>query len=186
MSAPSCEGRIPSLLILGGARSGKSRLGQSYAEQSAKSPVLVATAEGRDDEMRLRIAQHQAARDGRWQLVEEPLALLTVLQREARFDRILVIDCLTLWLSNMMLGAQDYAARCAELADSVAALPGPVIFISNEVGSVIVPANALARAFADAQGRLNQLIAAACTTVIWVRAGLPTLLKPHAPLDLRI
>jgi len=186
MTASSSTGPTPSLLILGGTRSGKSRLGQSYAEGSAKSPVLVATAEARDDEMRRRIADHRAARDGRWQLVEEPLALHAVLKREARRDRILVIDCLTLWLSNLMLGAHDYTARCEDLAGTVATLSGPVIFISNEVGTGIVPANALAREFTDAQGRLNQVMASACTTVIWVCAGLPTILKPGAPLDIRL
>ena len=186
MSAPSSAGPIPSLLILGGARSGKSRLGQIYAEGSAKSPVLVATAEARDDEMRQRIAHHKAGRGGRWRLVEEPLALHEILGREARGDRILVVDCLTLWLSNLMLGTHDYTARCEDLAAAVATLRGPVIFISNEVGTGIVPANALARQFRDAQGRLNQLMAAACTTVIWVCAGLPTILKPNLPLDVRL
>jgi adenosylcobinamide kinase / adenosylcobinamide-phosphate guanylyltransferase len=186
MSQSSSAGSIQSLLIVGGARSGKSRLGQTYAEQSAKSPILVATAQADDEEMKRRIADHQAARDRRWGLVEEPLALLSVLAREARHDRILVIDCLTLWLSNMMHGPHDYAAQCEELAATVATLSGPVIFISNEVGSGIVPANALARAFTDAQGRLNQGMASACSTVICVCAGLPTLLKPHAPLAIKL
>jgi adenosylcobinamide kinase / adenosylcobinamide-phosphate guanylyltransferase len=186
MSAPSSAGSFPSLLILGGARSGKSRLGQTYAEGSGKSPVLVATAEARDDEMRQRIADHRAARDGRWRLVEEPLALDAVVKREARRDRILVIDCLTLWLSNLMLGAHDYPARCEDLAGTVATLSGSVIFISNEVGTGIVPANAMAREFTDAQGRLNQIMASACTTVIWVCAGLPAILKPGASLDISL
>jgi adenosylcobinamide kinase / adenosylcobinamide-phosphate guanylyltransferase len=181
MSQSSLARPIPSLLIVGGARSGKSRLGQVYAEQSAKSPILVATAQAHDEEMKQRIADHQAVRDARWQLVEEPLALPSVLIRESRHDRILVVDCLTLWLSNMMHGPHDYAAQCEELAATVATLSGSAIFISNEVGSGIVPTNALARAFTDAQGRLNQVMASACTTVIWVCAGLPTLLKPHAP-----
>jgi adenosylcobinamide kinase/adenosylcobinamide-phosphate guanylyltransferase len=178
MSDASTIATLASLLILGGARSGKSRAGQNYAEQTTKSLILIATAEAGDDEMRDRIAQHRASRDSRWRLVEEPLALQETLRREARSDRILVVDCLTLWLANLMLAGHDYAALSRELAETVATLAGPAIYISNEVGTGIVPENALARAFTDAQGRLNQRMAAACQGVIWVCAGLPLVLKP--------
>jgi adenosylcobinamide kinase/adenosylcobinamide-phosphate guanylyltransferase len=170
--------QIASLLILGGARSGKSRIGQIHAEASGKALILIATAEAHDEEMRTRIAHHQAGRDGRWRLIEEPIAVTAVLRQEAAQDRIVVVDCLTLWLANLMLREHDYAARCRELAAAVATLNGPAIFISNEVGTGIVADNALARAFTDAQGRLNQLMAEACAGVLWVCAGLPQVLKP--------
>ena len=157
-----------SLLVLGGARSGKSRYAQSLAEASGRQPVLIATANALDAEMAERIARHAAARDARWALVEEPVALAEALRREARADRILVVDCLTLWLSNLLLQDADLAVATRHLAQSIAGLEGPVIFVSNEVGSGIVPDNPLARAFRDAQGRLNQALAEACEAVVLV------------------
>ena len=148
-----------SLLVLGGARSGKSRFAQAFAEESGRQPVLIATAEALDSEMTDRIARHAAARDARWALVEEPVALVEALQREARPDRIIVVDCVTLWLSKLLLQNADVAAAAHGLAQSVAGLAGPVVFVSNEVGSGLVPENALARLFRDAQGLLNQTLA---------------------------
>jgi adenosylcobinamide kinase/adenosylcobinamide-phosphate guanylyltransferase len=178
---------IGSLLILGGTRSGKSRIGQIHAEASGKAPTLIATAQARDEEMRTRIASHQAGRDSRWRLLEEPITVTPLLRKEAAENRIVVVDCLTLWLANLMLSEHDYSARCRELAAAVATLKGPAIFISNEVGAGIVADNALARAFTDAQGRLNQLMAEACAGVLWVCAGLPQVLKPAlAPTQLRL
>lgn len=167
-----------SLLVLGGARSGKSRYAQSLAEASGRHPVLIATAEAADSEMAERIARHAAARGSRWQLVEEPLALAEALHREAREDRILVVDCATLWLSNLLLRDVNLAAATRHLEESIAGLAGPVIFVSNEVGGGIVPENALARAFRDAQGLLNQALSETCEAVILVAAGIPLCLKP--------
>jgi adenosylcobinamide kinase/adenosylcobinamide-phosphate guanylyltransferase len=169
-----------SLLVLGGARSGKSRYAQRLAETSGARPVLIATAEAHDEEMRARIARHAATRGPEWDLVEEPHALGQALAREARGGRIVVVDCLTLWLSNLMLLEADLAQASAELAGVVARLAGPAIFVSNEVGGGIVPENALARRFRDAQGSLNQALARACEAVVFMNAGIATQLKPGA------
>jgi adenosylcobinamide kinase / adenosylcobinamide-phosphate guanylyltransferase len=175
---PNPNRLIRSLLVLGGARSGKSRYAQKLAETSGFRPLLIATAKAHDAEMDERIACHAASRDARWALVEEPLALAGALRREARKDRIVVVDCATLWLSNVLLKNDNLAAATQELAQGVAGLPGPVIFVSNEAGCGIVPENALARAFRDAQGRLNQALAEACEAVVLVSAGIALCLKP--------
>jgi len=175
---PDVDPPIRSLLVLGGARSGKSRYAQKLAEDSGRRPVLIATAEAHDAEMAERIARHAGARDARWGLVEEPLALAAALRREARADCILVVDCVTLWLSNLLLRDDDIPGAEQQLAQSIAGLAGPVIFVSNEVGGGIVPDNALARVFRDAQGRLNQTLAQACDAVVLVSAGLALRLKP--------
>ncbi|MGH6840690.1 MAG: bifunctional adenosylcobinamide kinase/adenosylcobinamide-phosphate guanylyltransferase, partial [Methylocella sp.] len=130
---PNQQRPIGSLLVLGGARSGKSRVAQKLAEGSGLRPVLIATAEARDAEMAGRIARHAASRGARWTVVEEPLALVKTLRREARAERIVVADCATLWLSNLLLRNDDLAAATQGLAQSVAGLAGPVIFVSNEV-----------------------------------------------------
>lgn len=166
-----------SLLVLGGARSGKSGYAQRLAEGSGLAPVLIATAEACDAEMAARIARHAADRDPRWKVIEEPLELAATLGREARHDRILVVDCATLWLTNLFLRGQDPVAASDRLVASIAGLDGPVVFVSNEVGSGIVPDNALARAFRDAQGALNQALAAACDAVVLMTAGLALELK---------
>jgi adenosylcobinamide kinase/adenosylcobinamide-phosphate guanylyltransferase len=167
-----------SVLVLGGARSGKSRFAQGLAEASGKAPILIATARADDDEMRTRIAHHRAARGNRWRTIEEPIALAATLSREAAPHNVLVVDCLTLWLSNLSLEGRDVARATEEAIAVIGDLAGPVIFVSNEVGSGIVPDNALARTFRDAHGRLNQAIGEACTTVVLMSAGLPYLLKP--------
>jgi adenosylcobinamide kinase/adenosylcobinamide-phosphate guanylyltransferase len=168
-----------SLLVLGGARSGKSRYAQRLAEASGRQPVLIATAEASDAEMAERITRHAAARESRWALVEEPVALTEALGREARADRILVVDCVTLWLSNLLLQKADLSAATRQVAQSIAGLEGPVIFVSNEVGAGIVPDNALARMFRDAQGSLNQALAESCEAVVLVSAGIALCLKPQ-------
>ncbi|QBR71926.1 bifunctional adenosylcobinamide kinase/adenosylcobinamide-phosphate guanylyltransferase [Beijerinckiaceae bacterium] len=175
-----------SLLVLGGARSGKSRYAQALAEGSSRHPVLIATAQALDAEMAERIARHAAMRNPRWRVVEEPIALTAALQREARADCILVVDCATLWLSNLLLQNDDLASATQHLADSVAKLAGPVIFVSNEVGQGIVPENALARSFRDAQGLLNQALAQACEVVVVINAGLALCLKPSPGPKIRI
>lgn len=174
------------LLVLGGARSGKSAYAQRLAEASGLDLNYCATATDYDDpEMRERIARHKAERDARWRTLDAPLALRDLLMRESQPDRLILVDCLTLWLTNILLGEYPVADECEKLAAALPALPGPVIFVSNEVGTGIVPENALARRFRDAQGRLNQTMAAACDTVILVAAGLPVRLKPSPEPNIR-
>ncbi|MDQ6868152.1 MAG: bifunctional adenosylcobinamide kinase/adenosylcobinamide-phosphate guanylyltransferase [Pseudomonadota bacterium] len=175
---PNSTCPIGSLLVLGGARSGKSRYAQRLADASGLRPLLIATAQAHDAETAERIARHAAGRDPRWTLVEEPVALAEALRREARADRIVVVDCATLWLSNLLLRHDNLSAATQDLAQTVAGLAGPVIFVSNEVGCGIVPENALARAFRDAQGLLNQALAEACEAVVLVNAGTVLCLKP--------
>ncbi|MGA7386297.1 MAG: bifunctional adenosylcobinamide kinase/adenosylcobinamide-phosphate guanylyltransferase [Methylocella sp.] len=175
---PSPKLPIGSLLVLGGARSGKSRYAQNLAEASGLRPLLIATAQAHDAEMAERIARHAASRDTRWTLVEEPVALAGALRREAGKDRIVVVDCATLWLSNLLLKNDSLSAATQDLAQTVAGLAGPVIFVSNEAGCGIVPNNPSARAFRDAQGLLNQALAKACEAVVLVNAGIARRLKP--------
>ncbi|MDB5597611.1 MAG: cobP [Hyphomicrobiales bacterium] len=177
--------KMKTALVLGGARSGKSSFAQGLAEGSGLARMLVATAVAGDEEMRHRIEQHRAGRGPSWQLVEEPLDLVAVVRKEATPEHIVLIDCLTLWLSNLMCAGLDAAHEGRRLADSVPLLKGPVIFVSNEVGFGIVPDNAMARGFRDLQGRLNQQLAQACDRVVLVVAGCPLQIKPAATLDYR-
>ncbi|MBE7219333.1 MAG: bifunctional adenosylcobinamide kinase/adenosylcobinamide-phosphate guanylyltransferase [Caulobacteraceae bacterium] len=174
-----------SCLVVGAARSGKSAYAQALAEADGRAPVYVATAEVYDAEMRARVEAHRAARDGRWRTAEAPLDLGEALARLCAPEAIVLVDCLTLWLTNVMLGGRDVEAAGRDLAAAVPGLAGPVIFVSNEVGAGIVPDNRLARDFRDAQGRLNQAVAQACDAVVLVSAGLPLVLKPAAPPRLR-
>lgn len=160
-------------LVLGGARSGKSRAAEAILAAAA-SPLYVATAEALDDEMRARIAQHRADRGGRWRTCEAPVELVAVLEREAGPA---LVDCLTLWLTNLLLGGHDIAAHAARLERVLAARAGPTVLVANEVGLGIVPGDALSRRFRDEAGRLNQRVAAACDRVLFVAAGLPIVLK---------
>lgn len=178
-------------LILGGARSGKSALAERRAREAGVEVIYVATGEARDDEMARRIAHHRARRPAAWGLVEEPLHLAAALAAHARPDALLLVDCLTLWLSNLVLGgdaaAQAEAGAAVDcpllrgelrtLETVLPTLPGRVIMVSNEVGWGIVPMGALSRLFADEQGRLNQRLAALCRRVTLVAAGLPLELK---------
>lgn len=169
-------------LFLGGARSGKSALAERQAEQSGLSPWYIATAEAGDAEMAERIAHHRQRRSTQWQTVEEPLALADCLQQHAAPDRCLVVDCLTLWATNLLLHC-DAAAWPRERAALLAVLPelsGRVILISNEVGQGVVPMDALSRRFVDESGRLHQDLAQSCQRVVWVVAGLPQVLKGDA------
>jgi adenosylcobinamide kinase/adenosylcobinamide-phosphate guanylyltransferase len=166
-------------LILGGARSGKSALAERLAGDSGREVVYVATAQAHDDEMHDRIAHHRARRPAHWRSVEEPLALAEVLRLHAREDRCLLVDCLTLWLSNLLIDPEP--ARFERERDAVLeflpGLPGDVLLVSNEVGLGIVPMGALSRRFVDEAGRLHQSIAAQCERVLFVTAGLPIALK---------
>jgi adenosylcobinamide kinase / adenosylcobinamide-phosphate guanylyltransferase len=175
---PNQQRPIGSLLVLGGARSGKSHYAQRLAEASRLKPVLIATAETHDIEMADRIARHASQRKPCWAVVEEPVALTEALCREAREGRIVVVDCATLWLSNLLLQHANVSTATQELAQSIVGLAGPVIFVSNEVGAGIVPETPLARAFRDAQGLLNQALAEACEAVVLVSAGIALCLKP--------
>jgi adenosylcobinamide kinase/adenosylcobinamide-phosphate guanylyltransferase len=166
-------------LILGGARSGKSALAERLAGDSGREVVYVATAQAHDDEMYDRIAHHRARRPAHWRSVEEPLALAEVLRLHAREDRCLLVDCLTLWLSNLLIDPEP--ARFERERDAVLellpGLPGDVLLVSNEVGLGIVPMGALSRRFVDEAGRLHQATATQCERVLFVTAGLPIALK---------
>jgi adenosylcobinamide kinase/adenosylcobinamide-phosphate guanylyltransferase len=165
------------LLILGGARSGKSRFGQSRIEAFAGQLCYIATAQAFDAEMAERIALHRADRGPRWNTVEAPLDLpAAIMAHGAQADAILV-DCLTLWLSNLMLAEKDVAQASAQLVQAVLACPVPLALVANEVGLGIVPDNALARRFRDEAGRLNQSIAQIAGEVAFLAAGLPLMLK---------
>lgn len=165
-------------LILGGARSGKSAFAQQRALASGLNVIYLATAQAGDAEMAERIARHRAERPGGWGLVEEPLALADALQVRAAPDRCLLVDCLTLWLSNLLVaGDERLDAETRGLLDTIPTLPGQVLLISNEVGQGIVPANPLARRFRDEAGRLHQAIASRCDRVTFVVAGLSLTLK---------
>jgi adenosylcobinamide kinase/adenosylcobinamide-phosphate guanylyltransferase len=164
-------------LILGGARSGKSALAVQRARSSGVAVTFIATATAGDAEMAERIARHRAARPPGWRVVEEPIALAAALRAESAAGRIIIADCLTLWLSNLMIAKIPFESERAALLDALPALPGPVLLVANEVGLGIVPENALARRFRDEQGTLNQAVAALCQRVILVAAGLPLVLK---------
>lgn len=165
-------------LILGGARSGKSAFAQQHAQASALNVIYFATAEAGDAEMVTRIARHRAERPADWGLVEEPLALAATLQTHAALDRCLLVDCLTLWLSNLLAaGDERLSAEKSALLEVLPALPGRLVLVSNEVGQGIVPAHPLARRFRDEAGELHQAIARCCDRVTFVIAGLPLILK---------
>ncbi len=169
---------LRSTLVLGGARSGKSAFAERLALQGGLERVYLATAEAYDDEMRARIARHRADRatDG-WRTIEERLDLAGVLARESAPSRVVLVDCLTLWLSNVMLGGYSVTDAQAGLISALAAASGPVLLVSNEIGLGLVPETALGREFRDAQGRLNQAIAAVLPSVVFIAAGLPLVLK---------
>jgi adenosylcobinamide kinase / adenosylcobinamide-phosphate guanylyltransferase len=164
-------------LILGGARSGKTAYALALAEKSGLSKWMIATAGCEDREMSERIARHKAERGPDWDLAEERINLIGVLQTHARRDRIVVVDCLTLWLSNLAFEQFDLPAETERLSKAVPSLDGPVIFVSNEIGLGLVPETQLGRSFRDAQGRLNQALAQACDKVTFIAAGLPVYLK---------
>jgi adenosylcobinamide kinase/adenosylcobinamide-phosphate guanylyltransferase len=174
------------LLILGGQRSGKSRYGQTIVEASGRKPVYIATATAGDDEMRARIAAHRAARSARWATIEEPLELSAALTEAARPDRVILVDCLTLWLANLFAATRPLEGELVPLIGALANSPCAVALISNEVGAGIIPDNALARRYADALGMLNQRVAATVDQVVLMTAGLPTLIKPTPAFDVRL
>lgn len=174
----------PGTLVLGGARAGKSRYAEGLIDGSgAASAVYIATAQAGDIEMATRIAAHRAQRSGTWLTVEEPLELAEAVSANAQTGRPILVDCLTLWLANLLGAGEDPDEATDHLLQAMGTAPCPVILVSNEVGLGIVPDNALAREFRDHAGRMHQRIAAAIERVVFVAAGLPMLLKdrPVAP-----
>lgn len=163
--------------IFGGARSGKTRRALSLAETSDRAPVYIATGQAFDAEMQDRIDRHKAERGPHWRTVEAPIDLATAITANASTETILLIDCLTLWLSNLTFAQRDLIAETQSLIQALQDAAGPVLVVSNEVGLGIVPENALARRFRDDQGRLNQSIAAIADRVEFIAAGLPLTLK---------
>ncbi len=173
-----CAGNLPPLtLILGGARSGKSRHAERLVEAAAAAGTYCATAVAGDIEMAARIAAHRARRGTFWRTVETPLGLADTIAAEARPERPLLIDCLTLWLSNLMLAERAIDEEFVTLQLALRGAAGPIVLVANEVGLGIVPETPLGRRFRDAAGRLNQEIAALADRVVFVAAGLPLVLK---------
>lgn len=164
-------------LVIGGARSGKSRFAEGLVTALPAPWVYVATGQAWDPEMEARIAHHVARRGDGWTTAETPLEVAGLLQAQAADPRPILIDCLTLWLSNVMHAERDVETEQARLIEALKAPAGPVVVVSNEVGLGIVPDNALARAFRDAQGRLNAAVAAQADHVVLMAAGLPLTLK---------
>ncbi len=167
-------------LVLGGAASGKSGFAENLVLQSGLSPAYIATAQIFDEEMAAKVSRHRDTRGTRWTTIEEPLDIEKALSQANRHSPVL-IDCATLWLTNVILGELEVEAHTTAFLSAVAQHHAPVVVVSNEVGQGIVPDNALARRFCNAQGRLNQQIAAQADLVVAVMAGLPLVLKGKLP-----
>ncbi|MFD0986317.1 bifunctional adenosylcobinamide kinase/adenosylcobinamide-phosphate guanylyltransferase [Methyloligella solikamskensis] len=164
-------------LVLGGARSGKSRYAESLFTEAPGPWIYLATAEARDDEMAERVREHRARRGSEWRMIEAPLDLATAMSEAGETP--VLIDCLTLWLTNVMLAETDLDVEIARLLQALEETPGPVVAVSNEVGLGIVPDTPLGRRFRDAQGRLNQQVAAIADRVVLMTAGIPLTVKPQ-------
>ncbi|WP_338523031.1 bifunctional adenosylcobinamide kinase/adenosylcobinamide-phosphate guanylyltransferase [Pseudomonas batumici] len=169
-------------LILGGARSGKSRLAERLAAESALPVTYIATSQPLDGELNERVALHRQRRPAHWQLIEEPLELARVLRENAAADACLLVDCLTLWLTNLLMldDAERLKVEREALLQSLAQLPGEIIFVSNETGLGIVPLGELTRRYVDEAGWLHQALAERCQRVVLTVAGLPMTLKGTA------
>lgn len=168
-----------SILVLGGARSGKSMYAEALGEDWNGPCVYIATAQAFDQEMTIRIKTHQARRGADWSTLEVPLDLPRALMNAAKPDTFILVDCLTLWLTNLMLADQDCEQAVNALLDALENAPGTIVLVSNEVGSGIVPENEMARQFRDIAGISNQRVAQAVDKVVLVVAGLPMILKPQ-------
>lgn len=170
-------------LILGGARSGKSRYAEQLASQSGHKIIYIATAVAGDDEMQARIKRHQLDRPDHWPTIEEPVNLAQVLSQESAPGKCLLVECLTLWLNNIMLVHDEespqprFEHRIKKLLDTLPELPGDVILVSNEIGMGVVPMGNISRSFVDETGRLHQKLAKICDCVTLMIAGLPQKLK---------
>lgn len=167
--------------VLGGARSGKSSYAEKLVEGTSKDlglqPVYLATGRAFDKEMESRISIHRDRRGGEWQTVEEPLDIVGALEKHAGHDRFVLVDCLTLWITNLMMAEQNIAAETETLVTALPRLSGPVVFVSNEVGLGIVPENRMARDFRDHAGFLHQAVASVADEVYFMAAGLPLKMK---------
>ncbi len=166
----------PLTFVLGGARSGKSAFAESLVG-AAPRPVYLATAQALDDEMAEKIRLHRARRGDRWLTVEEPLEIAGALRRHAGRDSAVLLDCLTLWMSNLMHAGCDVDTESQHLLESLATLKGPVVCVSNEVGLGVMPENPLSRRYLNHLGRLHQNIAEQAARVYFLVAGIPTLIK---------
>ena len=179
--------------VFGGARSGKSAYAEALAIESGQQVVYLATAQAGDAEMSARIAHHRARRQTGWMTVEEPLSLAAALRESCSPDRVVLVDCLTVWLSNLLFSGnceypevgpidppERFHTERAALLQAIEQASGDVIFVSNEVGMGIVPQGAISRWFVDEAGRLNQAVAARCERAVWVAAGMPLWLKGQA------
>lgn len=164
-------------LVLGGARSGKSGFAEQLVSDSGLEAVYVATGRSFDTEMEDRIRHHRERRGAQWRTIEEPLALTETLQEQGREGRAMLVDCLTLWVTNLMMDNRDVDAEASRLAHALSEIGGAVVLVSNEVGMGIVPDNAMARQFRDHAGRLHQLVAEKAQDVYLMAAGLPLKMK---------
>lgn len=163
-------------LVLGGARSGKSRYAEALMAEHPEK-VYLATATAGDAEMQARIAEHRARRGEGWVTLEEPLEIVDVIKAESQAGRPLLIDCLTLWAMNFVTAGRDGGREVTRLFEALAATKGPVVMVSNEIGLGVTPENQLSRLFVDLQGQVNQLAAQAAERVVFVAAGLPLIMK---------
>ncbi|MBN9448996.1 MAG: bifunctional adenosylcobinamide kinase/adenosylcobinamide-phosphate guanylyltransferase [Bosea sp.] len=166
----------PLTLVLGGARSGKSRHAETLIEALPAPWIYIATAQAYDEEMRARIAEHRARRSPDWRTIDAPMALPEAL-RAVPPGRPVLVDCLTLWLTNLILAERDIAIATGDLMLACREAQGPIVLVSNEVGLGIVPENALARRFRDEAGRLHQRLASQAERVVFMVAGLPMQVK---------
>ena len=163
--------------MLGGARSGKSRCALEVGESLSDDRVFVATGVGFDEGMRERIARHRSDRDSSWRTVEEAVEVWDVIARECREGRVVLLDCLTLWLNNLMLEGRNVESDLTRLVESLEGVMGDVILVSNEIGLGLVPDTDLGREFRDLHGRMNQRVAGVCDRVLFMVAGLPVVVK---------
>ena len=184
MKAPKHRHSAACIFIIGGARSGKSRLAQDTAERRWRRPVYLATAEILDNEMADRVRRHRRARGRRWRCIEEPLEIARIIRRGVPGTDGILVDCLTIWLSNVLLkeGRGAFRRRRDELVKALRQARQDVILVANEVGLGIVPEHELGRAFRDLAGWLNQAVAAEADTVVFMAAGLPLALKGRWPV----
>lgn len=177
-------------LVLGGARSGKSAHAERLAEASGKAVIYLATAQARDDEMAARIAHHRQQRPANWRTIEEPLALGHAIAAHSAPHTLLLIDCLTVWVSNLLFAdglafpeigpitaPPTFVRQRSLLLQALQQAGGDIVLVSNEVGMGIIPQGAITRWYVDEAGRLNQAVAALCERAVWVAAGLPLILK---------
>ncbi len=167
----------PSTLVLGGARSGKSKFAEDLVLKSGLKPIYLATGRAFDDEMVERIESHQNRRGEEWETVEEPLALVDALSHAAIPGRMILVDCLTLWITNLMMAEANVDKEADLLVRYLAEAKAPIVLVSNEVGQGVVPENKMAREFVDLSGLVHQRLAAAANHVYFVTAGLPNKLK---------